>query len=504
MWGYKMRLDLPLSLMPGRGRATGKEAAVMYSISPEPKTSWRDAWNRFFFAESRADSLALMRVLLCAAVLIPIASRWTKVREIYSTDGVVTPLWEMYQTQIELPVLSGNAAVVAYTALVFCLFTALIGWQTRTSLAISAVLVIYFGLLDYAGTLTKYTVISMHGLLMLACSPSGAAWSVDAALKGDMSGSSVRIGVWPYRVIQLFLAILYFATAVTKARTPEYMTGEHTLFWMQTNMNFPHPVGYWLSTHPALLVISSYIVVIWEALFPAICWNRYTLRPTLALGVVFHLMTYLLLGLAIFPLIMLAFYPAFLNPAKARALWLRLRDMTIGMRDVPAIRFASYAWAFPLVLGLTLVTAVEAEYHFDPMGLRAPKPELPVIPKAVALERLQDTDPSRPAEFVHRVELGLTSFAGVVQSGRSTFKPFDSPILQVWAAEPHPDLYLHVDVVNEAEISVLHDGLVLPRGELRASIPFALAGNLMPGSYAFVLRDDVGVVARRPFRVVAD
>lgn len=464
-------------------------------------TTARDGWNSFFFSETRPDALALIRIFLCAAVLIPVASRWPDAREIYSTDGVATPMAECYPGAMELPVLNGNAAVIAYTVVVFCLLTGLIGWQTRTSLAIAALGVIYFGLIDYASTLTKYTVIATHGLAILAFANSGAAWSVDAALDGDISGRSVRIPKWSIRVIQLFLALLYFATAVTKVRTPEYITGEHTIFWMQTNMNFAHPVGFWLSTHPILVVISSLTVVLWETVFPLLCWNRIAKGPLLAIGVLFHVTTYLLIGLAVFPLIMLSFYPAFLSSNRARAVFLTAQQWLQWRVEAPSLRWAGFAWAFPVALGLVIVSAVEAEYRLDPLGMRHSKPTLPEIPSAVALERLEETAPARPADYIWKVGLGDRSFANVVRNGNASFGPLDSPMLQVWCHAPHPDIFVHVDVVDDAEMVRMSDGLIITRGELRAIRPFALAGTLAPGNYAFVIRDDVGLIARRPFRV---
>lgn len=475
------------------------------------KTSmWKElgeGWNRFFFTEGRLDSLALTRILLCSVLLIPVCARWPNVREVYSSDGVVTPLANGYPGAFELPVMGGTAAVAVYTALVFFLLTSLVGWRTRLSLGIAAGLLLYFGFLDLISTLTKYTVISAHMLIVLACSRCGEVWSVDAWLKGNVAGSKAmppRAAIWPMRVIQLFLAILYFATAVTKVKSPEFMSGEHALFWFQTNMNYWHPMGYWLSTHPQWVIVSSYIVVLWETLFIGLCWNRKTLGPLLILGALFHLGTFLLLGLLIFPLVIMSLYPVFLRPEKVRAILLRATGYLSGPAGLPVFGLTRHAWAFPLLLGVVMVTGTEAEYRLDPSGYRSAKPQLPVLDRAAVESRLETSAPRLPSEWVHRVDIGKSIVAGVVCGEERRFTPNDTVQIQLWLYSPHPDMYVHVDVHDDADLPVMQDGTPITREAHRHTVPFYFANNLRPGRYAIVIRDEAQLIARHPFEIVAE
>ena len=459
-----------------------------------------NAWQKFFFSEVRLDSLALIRILLCGVLLIPIAGRWPHAREFYSADGVVTQFVDGFPVGWDLPVLNGPATVALYSAFVFFLIAGMIGWHTRMSLAIAAVLTLYFGFLDLVGTLTKYTIIATHILAILAFARSGAAWSVDALL-GREPGNG-RGAIWPIRVIQIFLAILYFSTAITKVKSPEFMTGEHTVFWMQTSMHFAHPMGYWMSTHPQWVVVANFVVVLWETLFCVLCWNRRALLPLLGLGVVFHLATYTLLGLAIFPLITLALYPAFVSPERSRAVLMSLRNVLSRLPRFSTVRLTNYSWAFPFMLGVVIVTGVEAEYQLDPLGQRSPKPALPVIPHQVAQERLSETGPTSPSEWVYRVDVGDSSVAGVVCGDSHGFKADSTALLQLWLHTPHPDMYVYVDVHDSTDIAVMQDGIAITRGSSRHTVPFAFANNLRPGQYTFVFHDDLGLIASHPFTIV--
>ena len=69
-----------------------------------------------------------------------------------------------------------------YGLLIFSLVTLSVGWCSRVSALIACVLMTYFSMLDCVSTMTKYTAISTHLLLILALSEAGSIWSVDAWL----------------------------------------------------------------------------------------------------------------------------------------------------------------------------------------------------------------------------------------------------------------------------------------------------------------------------------
>ncbi|TXT35235.1 MAG: HTTM domain-containing protein, partial [Planctomycetota bacterium] len=142
----------------------------------------------FFFAEETPFGLAVVRIGISIACLMVTLPRWIYTRELYSTDGAPTPLALNYGYPDLLPIPSGGLAVALMTILTFCCFTACIGWCTRASLSISAVLYTYLNLLDSISTMTKYSVITSHVLFLLAFSHCGAVWSVDAWVRRKRLG----------------------------------------------------------------------------------------------------------------------------------------------------------------------------------------------------------------------------------------------------------------------------------------------------------------------------
>ena len=113
--------------------------------------------------------------------------------------------------------------------------------------------------------------------------------------------------------MQLLIGIIYLGAAVTKMHTPAYFSGDQLMFWMITNVNFENPVGEYLTLFPSLTVVFAYIVIVWEILFLFLAWSGWKRIIMLGLGVTFHLMTTLTLGLYVFPMVCIASYFAFFN-----------------------------------------------------------------------------------------------------------------------------------------------------------------------------------------------
>jgi len=175
---------------------------------------WTDHVRNFFHAERTPYGLALMRMLLPWVILIDAGPRAFQVRELYSSDGAPAPLWEAYGISEFLPIVPGPIAVAGYWALMFFLLAASVGWMTRFSLIAATVLYMYFTPLDMISTMSKYTVLSGHALFLLSLSHCGRLWSVDALLqrlRNPQASLRPRFPVWPQRLIQLLVGVVYLA-----------------------------------------------------------------------------------------------------------------------------------------------------------------------------------------------------------------------------------------------------------------------------------------------------
>lgn len=478
----------------------------------------RGWWAEFFMAEDVPYGMALVRIVLPIVLLVGVLPRWWHVRELYSADGTPTPLWVAYGSPALLPDLPAPVAVGLFSLLVFCLITTSLGWKTRLSLVVVTVLYPAFGLLDMVSTLTKYTVLASHALLLLTLSGCGAVWSVDAwltrsaRLPAAVTGPP-RTPVWPARLLQLLLAICYLGAAFTKMHTPAYFTGEQMLYWMLGDMNFENRFGEYLSLFPAVSVLGAYVTIVWEILFIALIWRRGWRAFALTFGVLFHVLSYFMLGLIVFPLMCIALYLVFVErehaerAAVAIRLWLR-RFRSAQRRSALTRASAPPAWltpqaslgAFGLLAALWSVAGIEVEHHLDVYGEQSvdgPLALAPLDPDRVG-RMLGPEAAIRPQDLFFACDVGTTTLGGVLVDRRETFRTGETALLQCSLAPPHPDMWVEVSLNDAQDRVIRRFGQVIGREQLRSNFTYHFDDILKAGRYEFVVTYADTEIARRP------
>ncbi|MFG0335287.1 MAG: HTTM domain-containing protein [Maioricimonas sp. JB049] len=471
--------------------------------------------NRFFHAEEVPYGLALMRMILPPVLLVAALPRALHIREIYSADGAAAPLWDNYGLPGMLPVPSGTVAIALYALMVFCLLCTMIGWQTRLSLLVAALLYPWFGMLDSVSTLTKYTVVASHALVILCCSRCGAIWSVDAWLAGrrpwnPLTAHRPRFPAWPRRLLQLLVGLIYLGAAITKMHTPAYFSGDQLTYWMLTGANFDNPVGEYLSLFPAVILVVAYVTVVWEILFLFIAWRGTSRLVMLGMGLGFHFMTWATLGLIVFPLIYCSLYLAFIDERDVTWAAVRLRQLSGRIRlarYLPAWSAGnrsagdpSRSWAtYGIVAAALVLVAIEAERRSDPFGIARPegRHQLQPLPPERVRELMVHDRPLRPVDKLFAFDVGTMAFGGVLVDRRRTFRHGERAIVQCSVQHPHEDMWVGIDLVDADGRIVHQGGQILPRETLRTSIFYDFPQALTAGAYWFVLRFDGREVSRR-------
>lgn len=477
----------------------------------------------FFYGEEVPYGLALMRITLPLIQLAVVLPRWWHARELYSSDGVPTPLWVSYGLTQGLPIPSATIAVVMMSLLVVLLMTASAGWFSRCSMGAAAALFTYLSVLDCNSTLDKCVCICVHAMFLLSMSSCGEVWSVDAWLRGarDPAAAAVspRFPAWPRRLLQLLIGIIYIGAAATKLHTPGYFSGDQMLCWMLTDLTGEHPLGKQLSLHPALLPLTAYVTLIWEIAFIFLAWRGYGRACMLGVGVLFHSMTWALLGLSVFPLTYMCFYLAWINERDIARVSVLLRRFG-GLRTLPmwiatAVsaprRLAAQvgpiqsATAFSLVLAATAFTGVELERRGDVYGELSAggPPTLQRIPAGRVAELLSQDSGLRAEDKVFSFELGSFMLGEYVADRRREFDYGDDAVVQCSLTPPHEDLWVEFNLVDAEGRVVSRHGQIVAREQLRTSHSMTLNRDLPAGDYAWVLRLDGRDVATRSFTLGA-
>ncbi len=479
--------------------------------------------NDFFYAKEVPFAMALVRITLCLILAWVSIRRWSYARELYSTDGAPAPLADGYGYFNFLPEFSGTMVVVLMSAMVFFFLTAAAGWLTRISLAAAMVLWVYFNMMDAIGSMTKYCVIASHALLLLAISDSGRVWSVDSILNGTWKlGRQASLGVsatmwpstpvWPRRLMQLLVAVVYFGAGITKCQVTAYLGGDQMLHWAITNYNYPNFVGEYLTAYPALFVAMAYICLIWEIIFPFVCWKGLLRGTVLWLGVLFHVLTAIVLGLWTFPFVMIAIYFCFLEESEVLRLAVffrrtrqRLRiPATFSLRRLVALPQASplaTGTAFALLLGSVVFAGVEAEYQMDPYGIRRPEGRhtLTEIPPEQAARMLRESEPIRTVDTFFSVDLGSTTMGSFLLNSRSEFRPGETVIAQCILMPPHADMWVECSLHDFAGRLIDRGATVIERNNTRHNFIFNMTDKYLPGEYSIQVVARGEKIMRRDF-----
>lgn len=459
----------------------------------------------FFYAKETPYGLAVIRIVLPLILLCVVVPRWSHSRELFSTDGAAAPLAANYGFQNFPPEPGGAPAVAMMSVLVVCLVASSIGWHTRIALVVSWTLYTYLNMLDCLSTFTKYSVISSHVLFLLCLSNCGVIWSVDRwRTASPADHDPPRTSAWPRRLVQLLIGTIYFGAAFTKMHTDGFMSGDQIRFWLLTNMNNSNPLGEHLAMYPEIIVTMSHVAVIWQILFLFLSWRGRARLIILGMGAVFHLSTVWVLGLHIFPPIMILTYFAWLNEddmQKIRHLQTRLaagngvplvRPLTDAVHRfalrMKAMTPVPSAVLFCFALSTTVLGGLELEHCLDPYGERQAGGPLELKPlEADRAEKMFHSDVGiREADKFLAMELGTERLGGVVVNRGTFYKPGDRVIVQCALIPPHEDMWIDCHLTDADGLEILRTGRPVSRDMLRADFNFRFPVDLKPGNYRFV------------------
>lgn len=480
---------------------------------------------RFFFAEEVPYGMALARIVLPLVLLLVIVPRWFHARELFSTEGASAPLALNYGYMDLVPVPSGTVAVALTSLLVLTLVTSTIGWCTRLSLVIATLLYTWLNLLDCLSTLTKYSVIASHGMLLLSLSPCGAIWSVDSALKRrdapDRAPPLRTFPIWPRRLMQLMIGLVYIGAAFTKMHTPAFFSGDQMRQWMITNVNHSNPFGEYVAFYPGVLAVSAYVTILWEVLFVFTCWKGPGRYLMIAGGVLFHLGTTLLLGLYIFPAVCCAIYLAFVDEhdiQRLHGLWQRLLQkgnrLVTAVQSVaqqipplvPSVPLKQARMIFGGIAVITVFGGIELEHQLDPFGARRAEGayQLVELDPIEVESRLQLSRRIRESDKFLSFDIGSEMLGDALVNHRDTFRHGDLLIAQCVLVPPHEDMYVHCNLHDANDRVIDQVGQVVDRSTLRATYVFTLFDSLPAGTYFLVVRSAGKEITRRPFTLQPD
>ena len=291
-------------------------------------------WNGFFHRPEPVAGLALFRILFGLVLLLNWALLAPDVLTWLGERGVLTAETARRMTGPRLSVFPllppGDAWVLAVFAItVLATLGLTLGYRTRTCAVVAFLAIVSIHHRNQLVLHSGDTLLRLISFLLIF-SPAGDALSVDRWRRrraGAAEPAPVLRALWTQRLIQLQVAVLYFATAWWKLSGGAWRDGTAVYYILRLVdfQRFPLPLeSLWvdslaatrLLTWAALAVEFAMALLVWVPAF------RY---PVLIAGACLHLGLEYTLNIPVFQLLMLACLVLFVPPADVLRAGTRLR-----------------------------------------------------------------------------------------------------------------------------------------------------------------------------------
>jgi hypothetical protein len=274
-------------------------------------------WRRFWFAPVPPHLYALMRMAFGAIGVLQLVL----VRDVaafWAPDGLIPP--SSHQT-VSAWLLSrglGYQAGILFLSLEFaCLAAMTIGFRSRGAVVLSFVGALFEG---WWNRWPQYGGFALWRdlLFCLMWVDSGRVWSIDAVVRRARTPITTSLEeasqpIWPLRIAQFQIGLMYLTSAFWKVQNPAWQDGSALHFFLLDDaaMRFPGgpPAGA-----DGLLTVATYGVLVWEFAMPFLLFNGRTRKLALLSGVLIHIGMWAALDIQLFSLIVLAGYLAFVDP----------------------------------------------------------------------------------------------------------------------------------------------------------------------------------------------
>lgn len=142
----------------------------------------------------------------------------------------------------------------------------------------------------------------------------------DASDHKNVSIKSSDIGLTNFALItaQIQICVIYFVSAVYKLLGPHWLDGSALYYVLHIEEFTTNWVITYIADRDWLTIPITYLTVIFQLAFPITVWIKKLKPLTLWVGIAFHVLIILVMGLTDFGLIMLIMYLLFVNDAKSK------------------------------------------------------------------------------------------------------------------------------------------------------------------------------------------
>jgi Vitamin K-dependent gamma-carboxylase len=299
------------------------------------------AWERFWFEPVETSIFALFRIAFALVMLGWTLSLSPGLYEFFSNDGVL-PEQPSYADDARWGLLGIFESDIAVTLVYFLMFIAtlalLVGFRTRLAAFLVFICIASFQrrnpfVLNSGDQLLQ--VLAFFLVLM----PAGVSLSVDRWLKrGEDFWAFPTRSIWPLRLVQIQVSILYLSAVWAKVRGTTWNDGTAVSYAFRIDDIARFPVPDFITDSILIANLLTYGTLAVELALGILVWNR-VLRPWVLLaGVGLHLGIDYAVRVGFFSYGVFVAYIAFLPPQTASAFILAARERLTGFSLRPPLK----------------------------------------------------------------------------------------------------------------------------------------------------------------------
>ena len=299
--------------------------------------SLREMWDRFFFTPESPIPIALFRIvygMLVIATLILLRPDWLAWYGPHAWVSLSTMHKLESGTRLNLfAVIPQTDAWIEAFFWIFLgsaiLLTA--GFLTRLNSVIVFLCLASMQQRNLYITHGGDTFLRVAGFFLIFA-PAGAALSIDRLIRirrGKESSNLAPRQPWAQRMIQLELALLYFAAFCWKVKGAPWLQGTAMFYIYHLDEFKRFPLPAWL-LQPTMLKLESWSVLILEFSLGVLIWLKDLRYTLLALGLLLHLSLEYSLNIPLFQWDILSAYILFVDAADLTRAWSWLRTRMSG------------------------------------------------------------------------------------------------------------------------------------------------------------------------------
>lgn len=290
--------------------------------------SLRSYWNDFFFAEQSPTPIALFRIfygLLVIATLLLLYPDWQAWYGPHAWISQATMHTVEPRMRLNLfAILPQSEACVWAFFWTFLTSAALLtaGLLTRLNSVIVFVCLASIQQRNLFITHGGDSFLRLAGFFLMFA-PAGAALSLDRLIcirRGSETAVVRPRAPWAQRMIQIQLALMYFAAFCWKIKGPRWLDGTALFYVYHLEALGRFPLPHWL-LRPLWIKVATWSAIAIEFSLGTLIWVKQLRYYVLALGLALHLAIEYSLNIPLFQWDVLSAYILFVDPADLTRAW---------------------------------------------------------------------------------------------------------------------------------------------------------------------------------------